>query len=431
MTRTLRNPKALAVAILAVRIASAQTDYTLLLRGGHLIDPKNNLDAVLDIAVRDGKIAAVAPHLDPSRARTVVDLTGLYVTPGLVDMHVHVFHTTGIQGAWAGDNSVDPDSFSFRSGVTTMVDAGSSGWRNFETFYHTVIERAHTRVFAFINIAGLGMIADVTEQVPDDFQPEEVAKIASKYPGVVVGVKTAHYHNPDWTSVDRAVAAGRLSNLPVMVDFGLFRPERPYWQLVTSHLRPGDITTHMFRGPVPWVDANGKLYPYLQQARDRGVRFDVGHGQTSFLFRNAAPAIEKGFWPDTISTDLHGLSMNQALCDMPTLLAKFLAMGMPLKDVVLRATWNPAQVIHHPEVGHLTVGSTADVAVWQLLQGHFGFSDSYGGRLEGTERLVCEMTLKSGEVVWNWGALGLTDYRKMGPAYGVRPGIDVIVPPPN
>ena len=426
--------RSLALWLLAVRIAAGQTDYSLLLRGGHLIDPKNNLDAVMDVAIRDGKVAAVAPQIDPARARSMVDLTGLYVTPGLVDMHVHVFHTTGIQGAWAGDNSVDPDSFSFRSGVTTMVDAGSSGWRNFETFYHTVIERAHTRVLAFINIAGLGMMADVTEQDPEDFQPEQIAKLARKYPEVVVGVKTAHYHHPDWTSVDRAVEAGRLSKLPVMVDFGWFRPERPYWQLVTSHLRPGDITTHVFRGVVPWVEEsgeNGKIYPYLLQARERGVKFDVGHGQTSFVFRNAVPAIEKGFWPDTISTDLHGLSMNQALCDMPTLLAKFLAMGMPLKEVVLRATWNPAQVIHHPEVGHLTAGSAADIAVWRVIEGPFGFSDSYGGRLEGRQRLVCEMTLKGGDVAWNWGALGLTDYRKLGPEYGLREGIDAIVRPPR
>src|ERR1019366_4653664 len=185
--------RSLALWLLAVRIAAGQTDYSLLLRGGHLIDPKNNLDAVMDVAIRDGKVAAVAPQIDPARARSMVDLTGLYVTPGLVDMHVHVFHTTGIQGAWAGDNSVDPDSFSFRSGVTTMVDAGSSGWRNFETFYHTVIERAHTRVLAFINIAGLGMMADVTEQDPEDFQPEPLAALARKYPGVVVGIKTAHY----------------------------------------------------------------------------------------------------------------------------------------------------------------------------------------------------------------------------------------------
>src|ERR1019366_5557574 len=176
--------RSLALWLLAVRIAGGQTDYSLLLRGGHLIDPKNNLDAVMDVAIRDGKVAAVAPQIDPARARSMVDLTGLYVTPGLVDMHVHVFHTTGIQGAWAGDNSVDPDSFSFRGGITTMVDAGSSGWRNFETFRHTVIDRAQTRVFAMINIAGLGMMTNAAEQVKSEFKPEEIVKLAAKHKDV-------------------------------------------------------------------------------------------------------------------------------------------------------------------------------------------------------------------------------------------------------
>src|SRR6185369_14725198 len=147
---------------------------------------------------------------------------------GVVDMHTHLFHTTGIRDAWAGDNSVQPDAFSFRSGVTTMVDAGSSGWRNFETFRHTVIDRVRTRVLAMINITGLGMMADVTEQVSSDFQPKEVAAMAAKHKDVVVGVKSAHYQLPDWLSVDRAIEAGALAGLPVMVDFGYFVPERPY-----------------------------------------------------------------------------------------------------------------------------------------------------------------------------------------------------------
>lgn len=409
----------------------AQSEYTLVLKGGHLIDPKNGVDSVMDLAIRDGKIAEVAAHIDVARAGKVLDLTGLYLTPGLVDMHAHVFHTTGIQDAWAGDNSVDPDSFSFRGGVTTMVDAGSSGWRNFETFYRTVIKRAHTRVLAFVNVAGLGMMADVTEQVPSDFQPRRIAELARDYRDVVVGIKSAHYQQPDWISVDRAVEAGKLAGLPVMVDFGYFLKERPYWQLVSLHLRPGDITTHMFRGPVPWVDEKGKVLDYLRQARARGVKFDVGHGNQSFVFRNAVPAIEQGFWPDTISTDLHALSMNQPLIDMPSLLSKFLAMGMPLDQVILRATWNVSQVIHHPELGHLTRGAVADIAVWRVLAGDFGFMDAYGGGIRGDRRLLCQMTIKDGEIVFNWDAIGAVDYRKLKPSYGIREGIDLIIRPPR
>ena len=414
-------------AILLLTPAFAQ--YDLLLKGGHVIDPKNNIDGIRDVAVQAGKIAEVSATIDPARARKTIDVSGLYVTPGIVDIHTHLFHTTGIRDSWAGDNSVQPDAFSFRSGTTTMVDAGSSGWRNFETFRHTVIDRVRTRVLAMINIAGLGMMADVTEQVSSDFQPKEVAAVAAKNKDVVVGVKTAHYQLPDWSAVDRAIEAGKLANLPVMVDFGYFLPERPYWQLVTQKLRPGDISTHMFRGPVPYVDSQGKLLDYLKQARRRGVKFDVGHGNQSFVLRNAAPAIAQGFWPDTISTDLHGLSMNAPMMDMPTLLSKFLALGMPLKEIMLRATWNPAQVIHRPELGHLSPGAGADIAVWNILRGQFGYGDASGGRIPATERIVCEMTIRNGEIAWDWNARASQDYKKLPPDYGLRPGIDRIIPP--
>jgi dihydroorotase len=403
--------------------------YDLVLRGGHVIDPKNGIDARMDVAVRDGRIAAVAASIDPAGAKKAIDVSGLYVTPGLVDIHTHLFHTTGVRDAWAGDNSVQPDAFSFRSGVTTMVDAGSSGWRNFETFRHTVIDRVKTRVLALINIAGLGMMADVTEQAKSDFQPAEVARLAKKHKDIVVGVKSAHYQQPDWTSVERAVEAGELAGVPVMVDFGYFLPERPYWKLVTEKLRPGDITTHMYRGPAPYVNADGKLYPYLKTARDRGVKFDVGHGGQSFVMRNAVPAVAQGFVPDSISTDLHVQSMNAPMMDMPTTMSKFLAMGLPLQDVILRSTWNPAQMIRRPELGHLTVGSTADVAVWTILRGEFGYGDAYGGRITGSQRLICELTLRNGEIAWDWNARQGQDFRKLGPEYGIRPGIDTIVRP--
>src|SRR5580700_1920374 len=222
-------------AILLLTPAFAQ--YDLPLNGGLVIHPRNNIDGPRDVAIQAGKIAEVAAAIDPARARKTIDVSGLYVTPGIVDIHTHLFHTTGIRDSWAGDNSVQPDAFSFRSGTTTMVDAGSSGWRNFEIFRHTVIDRVQTRVLAMINITGLGMMANVPEQVSADFQPKELAAVAAKHKDVVVGVKTAHYQLPDWSAVDRAIEAGKLANLPVMVDFGYFLPERPYWQLVTQKLR--------------------------------------------------------------------------------------------------------------------------------------------------------------------------------------------------
>jgi dihydroorotase len=421
--------RSLLAAVLLAFPAVAQ--YDLLLKNAHVIDPRNGVDGRMDVAIQARKVARIAPSIDSAQARKAIELAGLYLTPGLVDIHAHVFNTTGIHNAWAGDNSVAADSFSFRTGVTTMVDAGSSGWRNFEDFRHHVIDRVKTRVLAFINIAGLGMITDVTEQEPSDFKPEEVARLARKHKDVVVGVKTAHYQHPDWTSVDRAVEAGNLAGIPVMVDFGYFLPERPYWQLVTERLRPGDISTHMFRAPVPWVDENAKVYDYLRRARERGVKFDVGHGGGSFVFRNAVPATEQGFFPDSISTDLHTASMNGAMIDMPTTMSKFLAMGMPLRDVVRASTSNPAQIIQHPELGQLSAGAVADIAVWKLLEGEFAFADAAGGRITGKRRLACEMALKDGEIAWDWNARGAVDYRKLPATYGIRPGIDHIVRPPK
>jgi dihydroorotase len=420
--------RSLICALLLCSAARAQ--YDLVLKGGHLIDPKNGIDAQMDVAIAGNKIAAVAPDISASQAKKVIDAHGLYVTPGLVDIHTHLFFTTGAGGAWAGDESIQPDAFSFRTGVTTMADAGSAGWRGFETFRHFVIDRAKTRVFAFINISGLGMLTDAAEQETSEFQPQEVARLAKKHRDVVVGVKSAHYQKPDWASVDRAVEAGKLAGIPVMVDFGWFLPERPYWQLVTQHLRPGDITTHCFRAPVPWVDEHGKLYDYLRQTRKRGVIFDVGHGGGSFVFRNAVPAVEQGFYPDSISTDLHGGSMNAGMQDMPTTMSKFLAMGEPLVEVIRESTINPATEIQHPELGHLTVGAPADVAVWELRSGDFGFADAASGKLTGKQRLICQLTLRDGKIAWDRNSRAADDYRKLGPAYGVR-DVDKVVRPPK
>lgn len=419
------------VALVATALPLWAQPFELILKGGHVIDPRNNIDGVRDVAVANGRIAAVGPDLTPAPGTQVIDARGLYVTPGLIDLHVHVFATTGVKGAWAGDNSVLPDGFSFRSGVTTMVDAGSSGWRNFETFRHTVIDRAQTRVLAMINIAGLGMMTNAAEQVVAEFQPAEVVALARKHRDVVVGVKTAHYELPDWTSVDRALEAGKAAGIPIMVDFGYFRPERPYWQLVTEKLGRDDISTHCYRASVAWMDENNRVHGYLHRARERGVKFDVGHGAGSLVFRNAVPAIKAGFYPDSISTDLHTLSMNIAMLDMPTTMSKFLVMGMPLKDVILRSTWNPAQMIRRPELGHLSVGAGADVAVLRVSTGEFQYIDSKSGRMRGTQRITCELTLRDGKVVWDWNGRAGTDYQRLPPDYGLREGIDVVVLPPK
>ena len=401
--------------------------YTLI-KGGRLLDPAGGLDEEGDLALFDGRVAGVGKNLPEKTAAKVIDASGLLVTPGLIDMHTHLFATAGNPDAWAGENSVFPDGFSFRSGITTMVDAGSSGWRNFDLFRVTVIDRAKTKVFAFINIASYGMVNDMMEQYAPDFDPGKIAEKAKKHPDIIVGIKSAHYWNVGWESVDSAIEAGERAGLPMMVDFGYFKKERPYWRLLTEKLRPGDITTHCFRGPVPVADEKGNLYPYLAEARRRGVLFDLGHGGGSFLFRNAIPAFNHGFYPDTISSDLHVQSMNGAMMDLPTTMSKCLALGMPLEEVIKAATSRPAEVIGRPELGRLTHGSAADVALWTLREGTFGFKDSAGGRITGDLRLECEMTFLNGEVMWDLNARDAVPYSALLANAGIREGEFLVCP---
>lgn len=407
----------LPVLTLLAVAASAQTPYDLLIKGGHAIDAKNGISAVRDVAIKDRKIAAVAADIPASKAAKTIEARGLYVTPGLVDIHVHVYAGTGQRDAYSGDLSVYPDGFTFRSGVTTVADAGSSGWRNFPDFKDRVIDRAKTRVLAFLNIVGHGMGGGAIEQNTDDMDAKATAEQAMKYRGVVVGIKTAHYAGPEWIAVDRAVEAGTAAGLPVMVDFGVFRPERPYQELVLKHLRPGDISTHMYLDAVPMIDDGGKVMPYLFEARKRGIIFDVGHGAGSFLFRQAAPAVKQGFIPDSISTDLHVSSMNAGMKDMLNVMSKLVNLGETMDQVVAQSTWHAAREIGMDQLGSLSVGAPADVAVLRVEKGSYGFVDSYGARMKGTERIECELTVKDGLVVYDRNGMSREDWEKLGPRY--------------
>ena len=403
----------LLIAVLPSSALPAQPSYDLVLKGGHVIDPKNGIDAVCDVAIKNHKIAEVAEHIRAGPGAKVVDVAGLYVTPGLVDIRVHVYAGTGERRSYAGDHGVYPDGFTLRSGVTTAVDAGSSGWKNFPDFKDRIIDRSITRILAFINIVGSGMRPKY-EQDLNEMDAQAAAAQALKYPQVIVGIKTAHYDGPEWIPVERAVQAGTIANLPVMVDFGTFRPERPYEELVSNKLRPGDISTHMYLDDVPMLDANGKVRAYLFAARKRGVIFDVGHGGGSFLFRQAAPAVGQHFVPDSISTDLHNDSMNSGMKDMLNVMSKFLNLGVSLDDVIRMSTSNPAHEIKHDELGNLSVGSDADVAVLHLEKGHFGFVDTYGARMVGNEKLSCELTVRHGRVVWDLNGITREDWTRLG-----------------
>ena len=394
-------PRFLSALLFAAQAFAQGPQYDLLLKGGHVIDPKNGVDEARDVAIRDGKIAAVAPSLPAASARKTIDVAGLYVTPGLVDIHVHVFVHSAPGTVYDAESSVVPDHAGFRTAVTTMVDAGTAGWRSFPDLKRRIIDRSRTRVLAMLNIVGTGMMNNEVEQNPVDMEPEKTAAFAKQYPGVIVGIKSAHWRQPTFLAVERAVAAGRLADLPVMVDFGSFLPERPYQQMVLEILRPGDMSTHFYRVPAPLLDEHEKMRPYLATARKRGVKFDVGHGSGSFYFKQAEPLVAQGFWPDSISTDLHGGSINGAMIDMLNVMSKFLAMGVPLKEVIRQSTTNPAAQIKRPDLGQIAPGSEADIAVLRLDKGDFGFVDVRGGRIQGAQRLGCEMTIRAGKIVFD------------------------------
>ena len=347
----------LIIVLLLAASAHAKEQYDLLLKGGHVIDPRNKINEIRDVAIRDRKIAAVAASIDSATAYKTVDVKGLYVTPGLVDIHVHIFASTGERNSYAGERSVYPDDMTLRCGVTTVADAGSSGWRNFPVFRETIIARSRTRIFAFLNIVGHGMRGQRFERELADMEPGPTSEMAIKHKGVIVGIKTAHYMGPDFAAVDRAVQAGKLADIPVMVDFGRVSSQKTLAELVTKKLRPGDIYTHVYSGLRGELDPTGHANPALFEGRKRGVIFDVGHGSGSFTWRVAVPIIQQGFLPDSISTDMHSGSFTSSLKDMLNVMSKFLAVGLPLEEVILRSTWNPAREIKQEQLGHLSVGS--------------------------------------------------------------------------
>jgi dihydroorotase len=396
------------LVLIAARPAHAQ-QVSILLKGGHVIDPANGINGVMDVAIGGGRILQVAPDLPATGAQRVVDATGLYVTPGLIDMHTHVFVGAEEQiytgfGITNGFGSVAPDAFTFRSGVTTVVDAGSSGWRNFHRFRSQTVANSRTRVLALLSIAGEGMLGTLHAQHLDDMDPVATAFLIGANRDVLVGIKAHHYQGADYGPEMRAVEAGRIAGVPVMVDFGGHDPPRSLEKLLMEILRPGDILTHTHFGSRTRegaIDADGRLRPFILAAQRRGIIFDVGHGAGGFQWDQAIPGFEQGFVPNTISTDLYRNSMNAGMKDLSNVMSKFLTIGLSLEDVVERTTVNPARVIQRPELGTMSVGAEADVAVFRLREGRFGYIDSRGNRLEGDRKLEAELTIRAGQVVWD------------------------------
>lgn len=385
--------------------------YRLVIKNGHIIDPKNKIDEIMDVAVADDTIALVAKNIDTAGALQVVNATGLYVIPGLIDIHTHHYWGTELDQSYMnGPNAFPPDGFTFRNGITTVVDAGSAGWSTFADFKRQTIDLSKTRVLAFLNIVGQGMRGGVYEQNINDMDARMAALTARQYREHIVGFKVAHFESPDWTPVEHAVKAGELAGgLPTMIDFGGSTPPLPIRTLFLEKLNPGDIFTHTFAqlGSREYIVdlETQRVKPFVHEARDRGIIFDVGYGGISFAFSQAIPAVAEGFYPDAISTDIHIGSMNAAMKDMLTVMDKFIAMGMDFNRVIEASTWKPAQIIKRKELGNLSVGAPADIAVLGIRKGNFGFFDYVGHKIKSNKRLECELTVRGGVIVYDYNGI--------------------------
>ncbi len=396
----------LLIGITLLSFPGWSQSYDLLIKNGRVIDPKNKLDARMDIAVSDGKIAKVASKIEGT-AKQTIDATDLVVTPGLIDIHGHVFHGTQEDHYLSdGLSALPPDGFTLRVGVTTIVDCGGAGWRNFSTFKKNVIDKSTTRVLSFLNIVGHGMRGGNWEQDVADMDSKLSANTARSNKAHIVGFKLAHFSGYDWTPTERVVEAGKQADMPVIIDFGGARPNLSLEELFLRKLRPGDIYTHTYAkldGSRETIldETTNTLKPYMQAARARGIVFDVGYGGASFNYTQAIPALKAGFYPTTISTDLHTGSMNTSMKDQLSVMSKFMQMGMPLAEVIKASSWTPAQVIKREELGHLSEGAEADIAILNIRKGNFGFYDKTGYKVNGTEKFECELTIRAGKIAYD------------------------------
>ena len=381
----------------------------ILLKGGHVIDAKNEIDSRMDVAIADGKIVEVSSEISATDAKKVIDATGCYVVPGLIDLHTHVF--VGSKSGFAdGFNCVSPDDITLKAGITTVVDAGTSGWRNFPVFKKQVIDRSKTRVLSFLNITGSGMTGFPSEEDVNDMDSRMTALVIEQFPDIIVGVKIGHYRGSDWVPFDRAVEAGRIANVPLFVECHL--PLLPL-EGILDRMRPGDIYTHTYctaSDRMCLLDDQGKIRPYVLEAQKKGVRFDVGHGGGMFHFDIAVPALEQGLLPNSFGSDLHRFSMNSGMKNMLDIMSKFLTLGMTVEDIVFRATWNSALSIKREDLGNLSVGAVADIAVLSIRKGDFGFIDTRRNKMAGDRRFEAELTIREGKVVWDQNGMAAREW---------------------
>lgn len=383
---------------------SAQT-IDILIKGGHIIDAKNQVNAKMDLAISNGKILKIAANIPTEDAKKVVDASGMYVSPGFIDIHTHVFVGPNA-GFGHGSSSVKADDFTFRAGITTVVDAGTSGHKNFATFKEEVIDRSKTRILSFLNIFAPGMQGTAAEQ--EDMKAlniKEADDLIQKHPQTIVGIKIGHYYGNDWKPFDEAAELAKKNNRPLFVECHI--PEFSFEDQL-KHMNPGDIITHSFENVserMTIIDDDGKLRPFIWEARKRGILFDVGHGGVGFWFNQAIPSVKQGFKPDTFGTDMHYNSVNSGMKDMLNLMSKYLNMGLSIEEILEKGSWSAAKAIKREDLGNLSPGSEADVAIIKVLDGKFGFLDAGGFKMEGDKKFQAEMTIRAGKIVWDLNGL--------------------------
>ena len=395
----------------SAQIVSAQ-EIDILLKGGHVVDPKNNISAKMDVAISKGKILKVAANIPVTGAKKVVDVSGMYVSPGLIDIHTHVF-TGPNPGFGNGSSSVKADDFTFRAGITTVVDAGTAGYKTFPLFKEQVIDRSKTRILSWLNVFAPGMVGTAAEQ--EDMKALEIEKAdetIKKYGDYIVGVKIGHYSGKDWKPFDEAASLAHANNRSLFVECHLTELSL---EDQLNHMKAGDIITHAYENVserMPIVDENGKVRPFVLAAHKRGVLFDVGHGGVGFWFNQAIPAVEQGLAPDTFGTDMHHNSVNSGMKDMLNLMSKYLNMGLKTEDILERASWGAAKAIHRTDLGNLSEGSVADIAIIKVLDGKYGFLDAAGFKLEGNKKFEAEMTIRAGKIVWDLNGMSGVPWSK-------------------
>ncbi len=374
-------------------------DYDLILRGGRVIDPSQGIDAVMDVAFAGGRAAGVAKELKAGPATQIRDCAGHIVTPGLIDLHTHVY--------WGGTSlGIDAEEFCRTSGVTTSIDTGSAGPGNFAGFRKHVIERSETRILAYLHVSFAGIYAFSKSHMVGESKnmelmaPRQAVEVAERNRDVIVGIKVrvGLHASGDQGSAPLNIALQVADEVGMPLMCHIDHPP-PSYEEVIGMLRPGDVLTHAFRPfPNAPVTAQGKIKPAVVEARKRGVLFDIGHGSGSFAFKTARAMLANGFMPDTISSDVHALCIDGPAFDQVTTMSKFLCMGVPLAEVIKQSTVNAAMALRRPELGSLKAGSAGDASILSVAEGRFDYVDVMGEQMTGDRRIIAEGTVVGGRI---------------------------------